>query len=119
MVPFRVNQSWYETYWYGHALHARWRPAEGQRSTRAKRIAAAAALLTAIGGGAALAQGTPPGFGPWQSGWPSYVESHQAHAANAGKATTAHPGGRAAMARNGEPAPFAGNAQDSQRRNRS
>ena len=117
MIPFSVNQSWYETHWFGGALpRARCRLAESRRASRVKRIAAIAALITEIGGGAALAQGAPPGFSPWQSGWPGYVESHQAHARNAHGATAAHPGGRAAVAKNSQPAPLAGNTQDSRRR---
>ena len=42
-----------------------------------KRIAAAAALLTLLGGGAAMAQGLPPGYA-WHSGWPAYVAQQQA-----------------------------------------
>jgi hypothetical protein len=39
---------------------------------------ATAALLTAIGSGAALAQGAPPGFAPWQSGWHGAIAVPQA-----------------------------------------
>ncbi|MBV8613481.1 MAG: hypothetical protein JOY66_06865 [Acetobacteraceae bacterium] len=73
-----------------------------------KRIALAAAL-SAPGGGAALAQGMPPG-GPWQSSWPAYVEAQRAQAMNARGATTPRPEGRAAATRSGGPAPVASNA---------
>ena len=57
MIPFKVDQSWYETYWYGDASL---RHAGKRRPIRLKSIAAAAALLAASGSGAALAQGLPP-----------------------------------------------------------
>ena len=116
MIPFIVNKSWYETHWYGRAVPRACRlPAESRGSTRAKKIAAAA-LLTATGGGAALAQGSPPGLGPWQSGWPDYLVSHRPRAAEARGPAAAQPGGRAAVAKNGEPAPVAGNAPATRRK---
>ena len=106
MIPFKVYQSWYEDHWYGDASlnlkHA------GKRSLiRLKSVAAAAALLTAIGSGAALAQGLPPGFGSWQSTWPSHIESRQAQAQGT---TVAHPERRVSLAGNGRPMPAAGMA---------
>ncbi len=70
-----------------------------------------AALLTAIGSGAALAQGNPPGYGPWQSGWPAYVKSLQANPMTADTAVAARPNSRPALARNGVSVPVAGNTQ--------
>ncbi|MBV8615460.1 MAG: hypothetical protein JOY66_17075 [Acetobacteraceae bacterium] len=55
-----------------------------------KKIAIAAALLTAIGSGGALAQGAPPGSPSWNNSWPGTVESYQAHAAGAAKVAQAH-----------------------------
>ncbi len=54
-----------------------------------KKIAIAAALLSAIGSGAALAQGAPPGSPSWNNSWPGIVELYQARAVNAPKTTTA------------------------------
>ncbi len=81
-----------------------------------KKIATATALLTAIGSGTVLAQGVPPGFAPWHSGWPSTTESRQAPAMNARRATTPRPESRTATTRNGGPIPVAGNAQNTYRR---
>jgi hypothetical protein len=41
-----------------------------------KKIAIAA-LFTALGGGASLAQGAPPGSPSWHSGWPSRGDIRQ------------------------------------------
>ena len=117
MTPFIVNQFWYEAHWFGRALpHTRPLRAGSRMSARVGKIAAAAALLTATGGGAALAQGSPPGFGPWQSGWPDYLVSHQPRATDARGPAAAQPGGRATVAKNGEPAPVAGNAPATRRK---
>jgi DNA-binding beta-propeller fold protein YncE len=43
-----------------------------------KRLMTTAAVLTLLGSGAALAQGLPPGYGAWHSGWSAYVQSQQA-----------------------------------------
>jgi hypothetical protein len=113
MIPFKVDQSWYETYWYGDASL---RHAGKRRPIRLKSIAAAAALLAASGSGAALAQGLPPGFDLYQSSWPNYVESHQAHAASVGGTITTHANGSASIARNNESASVADNIQHSGRK---
>jgi hypothetical protein len=55
-----------------------------------KKIAIAAALLTAIGGGAALAQGAPPGSPSWNNSWPGTAESYQARVVNGAKTAQAH-----------------------------
>jgi hypothetical protein len=55
-----------------------------------KKIAIAAALLTAIGSGAALAQGAPPGSPSWNNSWPGSSESYQARAVNGAKTAQAH-----------------------------
>ena len=55
-----------------------------------KKIAIAAALLTAIGSGAALAQGAPPGSPSWNNSWPGTVDSYQARAVNGTKTAQAH-----------------------------
>jgi hypothetical protein len=52
-----------------------------------KKIAIAAALLTAIGSGAALAQGAPPGSPSWNDSWPGTVPSYQGRAVSAHKST--------------------------------
>ena len=80
-----------------------------------KTVATAAALLTAMGGGAALAQGAPSGFAPWHSGWPSAIETQPMQAMSARKATTLHPGSRTVVARNGGSVPVASNAQGNPR----
>ncbi len=111
MIPFNIDESWYQTHWYGDPAQQP-RPPRGKTRNRAAigRIAAAA-LLTTIGSGAALAQGAPPGSAPWQSSWPSYVEQHQMQTMAASRATTTRPGGNAVAARRGGSVPVAGNAQ--------
>ncbi len=76
-----------------------------------KKIATAVALLTALGSGAALAQGAPPGYAPWHSGWPSYIETHQAPAMSAHRATTT----RADQLAAARSVPVAGNPQGNRR----
>ena len=73
------------------------------------RKIALAAIFTAMGGAAALAQGMPPG-GPWHSGWPAFIEAQRAQAMNARGATTPHPESRATATRNSESVPVASNA---------
>jgi hypothetical protein len=75
-----------------------------------RKIMTAAALLTVIGGGAALAQGAPPGFGPWQSGWRGAAEAQQAQAMRAPPAAKTRPEGRAAVARSSGSMSLAGDA---------
>ncbi len=75
-----------------------------------------AALLTAVGSGAALAQGAPPGFAPWQSGWSSYIEPHQAPVRSARGASTMRSDRSAAAARQNGSVPVAGNGQSIHRR---
>jgi hypothetical protein len=77
-----------------------------------KKIAIAAALLTMIGSGAALAQGAPPGSASWHSGWPSFIESQRM---NARRATTPRPDHRGAATENSGSVPVAGNAQNTYR----
>ncbi|HJS88258.1 MAG TPA: hypothetical protein VJ779_22635 [Acetobacteraceae bacterium] len=55
-----------------------------------KKIATAAALLLAIGSGAALAQGAPPGSPSWNDSWPGIAEAPQARAVNTHKANETH-----------------------------
>ncbi|MBV8704930.1 MAG: hypothetical protein JO118_14615, partial [Acetobacteraceae bacterium] len=45
-----------------------------------KRIMTTAILLAALGSGVARAQGLPPGYGAWQSGWRGDAEAQQARA---------------------------------------
>jgi hypothetical protein len=71
--------------------------------------AAFAAILTALGGAAALAQGMPPG-GPWHSGWPGFAEAQRAQAMEARGAATRHPEGRTMATRNDGSVPVANNA---------
>jgi hypothetical protein len=75
-----------------------------------KKIAIAA-LLTALGSGAALAQGAPPGSPSWHSGWPGVTELRQAQAMNARKPTTTRPDQFAAS----RSVPVAGNPQATRR----
>lgn len=77
-----------------------------------RKIMTAAALLTAIGSGAALAQGAPPSFVPWQSGWHTAAALSQAPALGT---MTARPGSRAVLARIGGSVPVAGNPQSRSR----
>jgi hypothetical protein len=76
-----------------------------------KKIVTAAALLTLIGSGAALAQGAPPSFVPWQSGWHGAVAASQAP----GTATAERPDSRTVLARSGGSVPVAGNLQSRSR----
>jgi hypothetical protein len=64
-----------------------------------KRIVTTAILLAALGGGA-MAQGLPPGYGAWQSGWRGNAEAQQAQALHAPQAAKTRPDGRATLARN-------------------
>ncbi len=80
-----------------------------------KKIATAAVLLTAIGSGAALGQGAPPGYAAWQSSWPGYAKSLPSPATSARTTITAPPNGRTAFARNGMPVPVAANVQGNAR----
>jgi hypothetical protein len=74
-----------------------------------KRVMTAAALLTLLGSGAAMAQGLPPGYGGWHSGWAAYVQSQQAQL-NARNAThQGHAGTRNEQARNDAPGPLSAN----------
>lgn len=59
-----------------------------------------AILLAALGSGIAMAQGLPPGYGAWQSGWRGGAEAQQAQALHAPQAAKARPDGRATLARN-------------------
>jgi hypothetical protein len=76
-----------------------------------RTIMTAAALLAAVGGAAAMAQGLPPGYGAWQSGWHGAAEARQAQAVRAPQAAKTRPQGRATVARNSDSVPLAGNAQ--------
>ena len=78
-----------------------------------KRIATIAAMLTALGGGTALAQGMPCGMGAWQSSW---TGSTQPREANASRGTTPRLETRGMATRNSGSAPIAGNVQGTQRR---
>jgi hypothetical protein len=80
-----------------------------------RTIMTTAVLLTAIGGGAATAQGLPPGYGAWQSGWRGAAEAQQAQAVRAPQTAKTRPEGRAAVARNSGPMFLAGNAQGASR----
>ena len=72
-----------------------------------RTIMTTAVLLTAIGGGAATAQGLPPGYGAWQSGWRGNAEAQQAQALHAPQAAKTRPDGRATLARNSFSFPLA------------
>ncbi|MBV9117872.1 MAG: hypothetical protein JOY63_10985 [Acetobacteraceae bacterium] len=73
-----------------------------------KKIAMLAVLLTALAGGSALAQGLPPGFGNWQSGWPGYANARPSPEMATAKARSDN---RQTAARNSRGVPVAGNAQ--------
>ena len=76
-----------------------------------KKVVTAAALLTVLGTGAALAQGAPPGSVPWQSGWPGYVASRQVQAMSP-RNETQKPADSSVVARTRRPIPVAGNAMN-------
>jgi hypothetical protein len=76
-----------------------------------KTIMTTAVLLAALGGGSAMAQGLPPGYGAWQSGWRGNAEAQQAQALHAPQAAKTRPDGRAALARNSFFFPLALNAK--------
>ena len=80
-----------------------------------KRIMITAVLLVAFGGGGALAQGLPPGYGAWQSGWRGNAEAQQAQARRAPQMAKKSPEGGAAVARNRGPMSLAGDAQRASR----
>ncbi len=73
-----------------------------------KTIVTAAALLTLIGSGAALAQGAPPSLVPWQSGWHGAVAALQAQAP---RTMATRPDNRTVLAKNSGSVPVAGNPQ--------
>ena len=75
---------------------------------KAQRAAAAAALLTALGSGAALAQGAPPGSPSWRT-----IVAAQAQGTGASAATR---GDRATVAGRNRPVPVAANAPGHDRR---
>ena len=79
-----------------------------------KRIMTTAVLLAALGGDA-MAQGLPPGYGAWQSGWRGNAEAQQAQAGRAPQTAKTRPDGRAALARNRGPMSLAGDAQGASR----
>ena len=79
-----------------------------------KRIMTTAVLLAALGGGA-MAQGLPPGYGAWQSGWRGDTEAQQAQARRAPQTAKTSPEGGAAVARNRGPMSLAGDAQGASR----
>ena len=80
-----------------------------------KKITTIAALLTALGGSAAMAQGLPPGSAAWQSGWPNFIETQREQAMSPGEAGTTRSATRVMGARRNESIPVAGNTQDTHR----
>jgi hypothetical protein len=66
-----------------------------------KRIAIAAALLSATGS-AALAQGCPPG-GAWRGHWPGYAEARRAQTMTSRRADSAVADRGALTTRSGKP----------------
>ena len=72
-----------------------------------RTIMSTAILLAAFGGGA-LAQGLPPGYGAWQSGWRGAGEAQQAQARRAPHTAKTRPEGRVAVARNSGSVSLAG-----------
>ena len=79
-----------------------------------KRIMTTAVLLAALGGGA-MAQGLPPGYGAWQSGWRGDTEAQQAQARRVPQTAQRSPEGGVAVARNRGPMSLAGDAQRASR----
>jgi len=80
-----------------------------------RKITTAAALLAALGSGAALAQGLPPGSAAWQSGWPSSTGSQRGQSVSPGEASTTRDEARTMTARGHGPAPVASNTQGTHR----
>ena len=80
-----------------------------------RKITTAAAVLTALGSGAALAQGLPPDFATWQSGWPSFIESQRGQSVSRGEASTTRDETRAMAARGNGPALVTSNTQGAHR----
>ena len=76
-----------------------------------RTIMTTAILLAALGSGVARAQGLPPGYGAWQSGWRGDVEAQQAQARRAPQGVKMSPEGGAAVARNSGSMSLAGDAQ--------
>jgi len=72
-----------------------------------KRIMTTAILLAALGGGAAMAQGLPTGYGAWQSGWHGGA---QAQAMRARPAARTRFESRAAAPQSSGPISLAGDA---------
>jgi hypothetical protein len=81
-----------------------------------RKITTFAALLTAFGGGAALAQGAPPGFVPWHSGWLGSAESRPGQAMSAPMPGTTRSDSRDMTARNNGSVPVAGKAPSTYRK---
>ncbi|MBV8616608.1 MAG: hypothetical protein JOY66_22945 [Acetobacteraceae bacterium] len=77
-----------------------------------KKITMLAALLAALASGSALAQGLPPGFGNWQSGWPGYANARPGPEAAAPKTRSDN---RGAVARKSDGVPIAGNFHGARR----
>jgi hypothetical protein len=80
-----------------------------------KTIMTTAALLAAIGSAAATAQGLPPGYGAWQSGWHGSAEAQQAQAMRAPQAAKTRSDNRATLAQNSFFFPLALNAKGDSR----
>ncbi|MBV9775846.1 MAG: hypothetical protein JO143_02235 [Acetobacteraceae bacterium] len=75
-----------------------------------KRIMTTAFLLAALGGGTAMAQGLPPGYGAWQSGWRGGAQAQQAQAMRARPAARTRFESRAAVPQSSGPISLAGDA---------
>ena len=79
-------------------------------------IAAIAVVFTALGSGAALAQGAPAGFVPWQSGWPASITAQPARATSPRAASAPSPARNGWTANGGRPVSVAGSAPNRARR---
>jgi hypothetical protein len=75
----------------------------------------ATAMLATLGSGAALAQGVPPGFAAWQSGWPRFIESQRGQSVSPSEASTTRDKARTMASRRNGPAPVASNTQGTHR----
>jgi SnoaL-like polyketide cyclase len=84
------------------------RTSDNRRIVEMKTIVITAILLAALGSGVAMAQGLPPGYGAWQSGWRGGAEAPQAQAMRAPQRAKTRPEGRVAVARNSGSVSLAG-----------
>jgi hypothetical protein len=80
------------------------------------KIATIAAALAVLGSGAALAQGAPPGFAPWQSGWPGFVQAHPSQETSDREGSVTRSEDRSLIARRSGSVPVRATAQNGDRK---